>query len=122
MFISRGIVAFRKISNGSNVSNTPNDSNKASEKVRPVPRTDPKSHNGGDTKTFQLLEFPADLLGRVNATAEYLGVERKEFVVEILEEVMEDLDVQRLRQTLKDKWTARQKRRKSRKDAQTAME
>ena len=41
--------------------------------------------------TFQLRKLPPDLLGRVNAYVELIGVDRETFFAELFDEVTKDL-------------------------------
>ena len=93
----------------SNASNTPNDSEDASTPLpEATPKRKPRQPKPG-TETFQLLDFPSGLLSKVNNTAGYLEISRLDFVVRILEAVLNEMEVPKLQTKLKNNWDSWQK-------------
>jgi len=53
--------------------------------------------------------FPSGLLGRINGTAEYLEIDRNEFVIELLRQDMEMIET--LQTKAKEWWASRKEPR-----------
>lgn len=88
------------------MSNKPNTPKKTA-KARQISEGDvgEGSEKQRATQTFQLLNFPVQLANTVNATADYLGIKRLDFVVRILEAALQELEVNTMQQKLKEQWT-----------------